>query len=108
MARGDVVTWWGAMSSVSSYSTLRPASGVSICVTSATGSANMSIGSNIGPGTSYWYISRHIPIGNTTTTYSEGNTTNMKIFSTNDIYTSIVSGTNGDTTWIASGIITKD
>jgi len=108
MARGDVVTWWGAMSSNGSYSTLRPASGVSICVTSATGSQGMAIGSNTGPGTSYWYVSAHIRIGSTTTTYPSGATTNMKIFSTNAIYTSIVSTSNGDTTWIASGIITKD
>jgi len=108
MARGDVISWWGTMTNTNDVYTLRPGSGVSICLTSATGSYGLNIGSNTGPGGGIWQIAQHVHIGANVGGHTPGATTNMKIFSTNAIYTSIVSSSNGDTTWIASGIVTKD
>jgi len=108
MARGDVKIWegWG-LSSNGSSSTLRPALGVSICITSASGSAGMHIGTRSDLSGAGGNAYRHIPIGNTTTTYSTGETTNMKVFATNSSYPAVISSTAGTKTFYASGIITQ-
>ena len=96
MARGDAIVWYGSMTDSGSEAALQPGSGVEICITSLSGDADM----YFGTATSKPSQSVHSAINSQTTN-------NTKIFATNSSYPAIISNTSSDTTYYASGIVTK-
>ena len=103
MARGDAIVWYGSMTDSGTQAALQPGSGVEICITSM--SADIYV--YFGTGNSKPSQSIHIPIwGNSSVTLGSPSL-NTKIFATNTSYPAIISGTSNDTTYYASGIVTK-
>ena len=96
MARGDAIVWYGSMTDSGSQVALQPGSGVEICITSLSGDADMYFGTATSKPSLLLHHAANVP-----------SMSNTKIFATNSSYPAIISNTSSDTTYYASGIVTK-